>query len=687
MINSELELGRAQFRKLLLSNPNYFGTYQDSDFEIVESIQCSTKYEEIGCVGFDPKFDKLEAVVYVKQPFGYGGGICTKGTPEYVRFHLSFDDGATWHDQGYVSFRAYDIPDGTVGKKRLEYAVALSVKGLGRFCFFTRTVKCRAILSWNNIPTAGDPHFIPVWGNVHDTYLLTEPSPFLTLGQFTEDFQVNIPDNLLQQIDLTQEIKLDEPAALSVKELHSLYREEADNVLPSRYGFAEVQTLLSTAGDDSITNVFAASPLAQLDVDLSEWLAPDDNGDGSVAYEELECVGLFPNEDLLIGTFRVKLPAGYSGNPCTAGSKEYVTFWADFNDNGTFETYLGTASVSVYDFKKIPKEGLEYAVTLPVDFTKYRQPCQKGPRLVRIRAILSWNTPPDPTNPDYVPTWGNREETIIHIAPGPIWDGPAAIITRLGGISVKQIHDLTGLTMTDAEFSNGRVPDSLGRPCPFARRVVVLGPQFPGYRYRVQVREYPTSAWSTVITPIRVIDINGVSSMHSPLVDGTFTYLGHSQNFDNTLAWWDTARDKLWDVRLEIFNLFGVNPIGSVTHRIQLDNTRPLAEIDITNGGGNCGTFAVGDSVEGMFKARDLYLGSYNLRVLPADTNPNLPSPSGGTVQTPVGGTMWKLDTSGMKPCGYVVRVTVADRAIVDSVSGSHHTNSDAAGFCLVEGE
>ena len=29
-----------------------------------------------------------------KQPFGYGGDICSSGTPEYVRFYLSFDNGA-----------------------------------------------------------------------------------------------------------------------------------------------------------------------------------------------------------------------------------------------------------------------------------------------------------------------------------------------------------------------------------------------------------------------------------------------------------------------------------------------------------------------------------------------------------------------------------------------------------------
>jgi hypothetical protein len=54
-------------------------------------------------------------VVYVYQPSGYGTDVCGAGTPEYVRFHLSLDNGATWQDQGMTSFQAYNIPEGTEG--------------------------------------------------------------------------------------------------------------------------------------------------------------------------------------------------------------------------------------------------------------------------------------------------------------------------------------------------------------------------------------------------------------------------------------------------------------------------------------------------------------------------------------------------------------------------------------------
>jgi hypothetical protein len=71
---------------------------------------------------------------------------------------------------------------------------------------------------------------------------------------------------------------------------------------------------------------------------------------------------------------------------------------------------------------------------LPVALNPYRQPCSKGPKVVRIRAILSWNAPVPCGNPNQIPTWGNREETLINIA--PVTSAPAGKIAILGGIPV-----------------------------------------------------------------------------------------------------------------------------------------------------------------------------------------------------------------------------------------------------------
>src|SRR3990172_12575515 len=85
---------RAQFRALILANPNYFGNLTLSPFKPVLNLQGDTFYEELGCVGFQPQFNRLEAVVYVNQPSGYGGEICSRGTPPNRPLFTSFSNRA-----------------------------------------------------------------------------------------------------------------------------------------------------------------------------------------------------------------------------------------------------------------------------------------------------------------------------------------------------------------------------------------------------------------------------------------------------------------------------------------------------------------------------------------------------------------------------------------------------------------
>lgn len=91
----------------------------------------------------------------------------------------------------------------------------------------------------------------------------------------------------------------------------------------------------------------------------------------------------------------------------------------------------------------------------------------------------------------------------------------------------------------------------------------------------------------------------------------------------------------------------------------------------------------------GTVVARDTYLASYSIGVEPNVNDPGeaVPVPSGGIVDTaPAPGDGWTLDTTGMRACGYVIRVVASDRAILNNGAGGH-TSSDSAGFCLdVEG-
>jgi hypothetical protein len=61
---------------------------------------------------------------------------------------------------------------------------------------------------------------------------------------------------------------------------------------------------------------------------------------------------------------------------------------------------------------------LSYAVYQPINLSPHRKPCQDGPVTAKVRAILSWNSSPPPTNPNFVPVWGNRLETTIFVDPG-----------------------------------------------------------------------------------------------------------------------------------------------------------------------------------------------------------------------------------------------------------------------------
>src|SRR5258705_8718177 len=92
----KVEPERAQFKALILQNPNYSGNLKASAFKAAKSIVSNTTYEELKCVGLQPQLNRLEAVVWVKQTAGYSGGICSSGSTEYVRFWLSYDNGATW---------------------------------------------------------------------------------------------------------------------------------------------------------------------------------------------------------------------------------------------------------------------------------------------------------------------------------------------------------------------------------------------------------------------------------------------------------------------------------------------------------------------------------------------------------------------------------------------------------------
>jgi hypothetical protein len=416
---------------------------------------------------------------------------------------------------------------------------------------------------------------------------------------------------------------------------------------------------------------------------------------GNTTYEQLDCLGLDYNQEWLVATFRIKKPSGFSGSLCQKGSKEYVAFWADWDDKCKW-TYLATVAVDVHDFANIPSDGINYAAVLPVDLKYHRQDCDK-PKIGRVRAVLSWATQPSETNPNDVPHWGNRIDAHVQIRPGiPLEEGVVKpILWRVGGIRVENISNLTGLTTAAATFEGGFSPDPSS---PFGARVLIKGPPFPGFSYRIQVRNITVgSGWNTLSDPLKLEPLIGPAYMKFPFGAGFFTYETLFNNPDMVLARWDTGTDDKWEIKLEILGQPGV-----ATQIIQLKNSGiEDARINIDPiFGGNCGTFHVGDVLKGAFVARDPYLAAYSLGLLPFAPPPGQLVPTGGSIPTaaappsvpplpapppPPGGDPWKLDTAGMAACGYVLQLSVRDKAILHSVPFSHHWASPPVGFCLLE--
>lgn len=369
-------------------------------------------------------------------------------------------------------------------------------------------------------------------------------------------------------------------------------------------------------------------------------------------------MGLNTNRSTLVGVVKVKLPYGFNGGLCTAGSAEYVAFWVDW---GSGYQYAGTATINTHDISSIPAEGLEYAVVLPVDVASHMQPCSKGPQTAKVRAIFSWQTPPPSTDPNYVPVWGNQANALVQIPSGQPFQVGTPNIAIIGGIGVAQI-DTTGATAlpgatlpASASLPSGALfalqgtpadPYDTSRQCPFGGEIVVQGLPSVGYKYRVWVQDVSSPLPMPLTHSIVTTDQYGNPTTRTPDAHGFFTYLDVTENIDNNLAYWFSADNDLYNLWLEIADLSD-NVLGrTVNYLVQFVNTPPVADLHIDSGG-DCKTFDEGLLMQGHFVASESGLGTvgrighYGLGILPGG---NAPSPSSGISDTgPAPGAAWSL--------------------------------------------
>jgi hypothetical protein len=702
---------RLNFKALLLANPNHFGTIKNSKFPAAADIQGNTTYEAIGCVGYNPELHRLEATVQLKQSGGYLGDLCSLGSQEYVRFWVSFDNGTTWNDAGLSSFTAHDI----ARTQPITHAVGVPYDAGNVLCVAAKQAfKVRAILSWNNPPSATDPGFTPIWGNVVEIAARRSPINILKLPP-----GAHLPS-------LVAEAKLS-PTALSAAvtavadtspaALAKLY---ADKGVPQhRFLYPPIAAALAKhpAGGAAI-----AGDLANLvpNANIAELVKLIQAQQGNVTFERLDCIGFEAADQMLAGVFTLRLANGYSGGPCTAGSLEHVAFFIDWHDGSGFH-FVGATATRVHDQSDIPSDGIRYEVRVPLDAAPHQRPCNAGPVFAHVRAILSWNTPVPSSDPNFVPVWGNHQDAEIQIEPGQVVTGNAVvpILSAVGDISVAQI-DTNGLIQNGTAIHTGVSFDD----APFGGRITLAGKIINGTgstRYRIMRRlagtgsfvpltNEPTGITLSLVTYDPATGVHFLDLVSHADGEGYYTYQDTSSSHyveGNILSIWfsNPAEDAhTYEVRVDV-SIDG-NPAHDVPSNVvhvKIDNQVPVAKLTVDNGAdGECADYDWGTTVTGTFVATDTNIGSYAFRILPPNpangaaaiplATPFQPPPAPASPQLPqvypsladpgIAAGFYKIDTNPMKPCGYALVLDVWDRTNVNSGQTSNY-NWASIGFCV----
>lgn len=490
---------RTNFKKLLLSNPNFFGTFPKLG-KVVKALSGDTTYEQLTCLGLFPGDignGRLEAVLNIKQHSGYGSDACGAGTTEYVRFFVQ--NGATWQDLGVSAVHVYDLP----GALPLSYAVSVDFNEARKFCTTENILNVRAILSWNLEPTAGNPNFTPIWGNVVNARVQVAKQllKVISLSELIATKALSVEPSILKDLDLEKPLPVNEPKELNYGELKALYANE--KIPPHRFGFSEALKLTSGSIGKALSQATelaqpsidkaakaeaapAISPNLFVGVDLSAILAGLESTSGDTSFEQLTCAGYNPQTRTLEAVLQMKKSSGFSGGLCTVGSTEYVSFFAFVG--GAWQS-LGTAHVQVYDLAGVTAaQPINYAVFRVSNVAE--MPCHDLTG-VPLRAILSWQTAP--TGPNFIPHWGNVINT--NVQPQILTGDPGteqARLMRIGRVS------LVGINASGLANPTGVAGDCAGNDSPFGGSPTVTGDFIP----RVDAFDHVTGSVQPGARPI-----------------------------------------------------------------------------------------------------------------------------------------------------------------------------------------
>ena len=158
----------------------------------------------------------------------------------------------------------------------------------------------------------------------------------------------------------------------------------------------------------------------------------------NTSYEQLTELGYNPRMRRLTATFDIKKSAGYGGDLCADGTREYVRFYVN---RGSGWEDAGLVAAEVHDIpagKDCANRNthpLSYSVE--VAYSPRRKWCT-SPQLPKARAILSWNAEPPAGQPNWKPVYGNVLECHIQIDKGLDFagnKGDAIVATAAGVVS------------------------------------------------------------------------------------------------------------------------------------------------------------------------------------------------------------------------------------------------------------
>ena len=657
----------------------------------------NSTWEELTCVGYNPESRKLEAIVQLKQAFGYSGGLCTNGSTEFVRFFI--DWGSGFEDVGLTGFKAFDVPNIPSNNHPLHFMVqqTLNEATHRKICTVAVLPKVRAILSWNSIPSL-DPNQTVGFGNKLDGRIQIKPRRWF-LRDLLDISKIKIAPELSEMLQLNQVLTME-------KQVFSYENLLKVNMAAKVPAHRTLHSLMSEAA--GFSSVKMAKNAAFEKIDLSKFglnwtdIFKGYDKEFNTSFEELTCVGLNAANDTLGAVVHIKKRNGYSGSLCQKGSIEYVAFWGDFDNNGVFE-YLGTSEVEVHDIGQIPDEGLNYNVQLPLNLEPYLQKCS-SPRIAKIRAVLSWQTPPSTTDANASVYWGNRREVRVLLrAKGSQTSDLHFHYHDIGGVQEDLIQGGLAYQSPMNEANNNR---------PFGG-TVHIGGRFgsAGVHYKV---EYSANGitWQPAKTGVQsfavfnpVTNVYQIQSQNS--IDGWYTSvenLASSTPVDEqnaTLVDWNTVG---LQGNYQIRVLYTLDPshssfIITAPKDVMINNIRydansafhnymagglslsSVHSVDmIFDNGGGCISQPKGTNFTGSFKATHTYFSQVQLLVLPANSNAVL---SSGVVVTPPNDTLvraidashssgfgsetWELSTGALAKCGYVLVLNAFERTIYNN--------------------